>query len=734
MAKKEKPTTDILKDPVPHTSVSKTVSDAVIGSAIKAGSTVLSVMAGLLAAVLILYSGYVLYDSFFTMNNAVTDSWDLLEYKPEIIEDGMTPLTNTDTLRDINDDYRAWLTVYDTTIDYPVVQGENDLYYASHDIYGRTSLTGAIYLAAANDAHLKDSYNLIYGHHMDNKAMFGGLDAFKDESYFNSHREGLIIGTSGIYDIEFFAVATADAYESVLYTVGDRAADVISYLAAGGTTSGEDGVDGVQPQIATNVLYFDAAVAQDAEKVIALSTCANATTNGRLLVFGKMVKRNVLVLDAIGYEGIYDGEDHFPEINVSIEEGTEIVYSIDGGETWTKELPSIRNVGEITVMIKAENETAGSAKATVTLKVNPRPVTVTALDAFKTYGSPDPDWEAILSGTLPGEEGLISYLLSRTPGENAGSYPITPSGDEVQGNYIVTYIPGRLIITSAGTLAVTATGYAGVYDGQPHYADYSVNVTEGTLIEFSTDGGNTWTTEIPNIIDPGQIPVIVRATNPNYGTAYATAVLLVWDNPVPDDQVSLTVVKVWSDNNNADGARPTQLYMILTGGGEARTVQLGAANNWSATLQMPRYDANGNEIAYTWTEPEVAGYTMTSQTTEDGVTIITNTRNSVTPQPQATYTLTIRYRYLDGTEAAATYTATLAPGSIYDVTSPVIAGYTASNLRIAGTMPAQNVEYVVLYIPEGTNPLPEEMTILIESNRTPLAGGTIFINVGDCFE
>lgn len=53
-------------------------------------------------------------------------------------------------LSEINPDYRAWLTIYDTNIDYPVMQGEDDLFYASRDIYKEVSLTGSIYLAAAN--------------------------------------------------------------------------------------------------------------------------------------------------------------------------------------------------------------------------------------------------------------------------------------------------------------------------------------------------------------------------------------------------------------------------------------------------------------------------------------------------------------------------------------------------------------------------------------------------------
>jgi sortase B len=176
---------------------------------------------------MILYSGYVLYDSFATELNAFSANSDLLRYKPVVMAE---PSDTTPSLADVNEDYRAWITVTDSPIDYPVVQGKDDLYYAAHDVYRESSLTGAIYLAAANSPDFSDSYNLLYGHHMDNGAMFGSLDRFMDRDYFRSHQMGIIVSESGIYDITFFAAIRTDAYESRVYRVGDRAGDVISFL------------------------------------------------------------------------------------------------------------------------------------------------------------------------------------------------------------------------------------------------------------------------------------------------------------------------------------------------------------------------------------------------------------------------------------------------------------------------------------------------------------------------
>ena len=274
------PGKDILKHPTPAAGTAKRTVDAVL-SALKIGNGMVSLLSGLLAAVMILYSGYVLYDNFSTEYRAYSSAWDLLKYKPAVMNSG-EPGKGAEILTAINKDYRAWLTVYDTTIDYPVVQGANDLYYATHDIYRNVSLTGAIYLAAGNSRDFSDSYNLLYGHHMDNGAMFGSLDRYRDSDYFYGHQQGIIITESGDYDVTLFAVAGTDAYESRIYSAGNRAEDVIAFL-----TGDRDGDAG----IGTSVLIYDEKAAQGTKRIIALSTCADVNTNGRLVVFGRMTKR-----------------------------------------------------------------------------------------------------------------------------------------------------------------------------------------------------------------------------------------------------------------------------------------------------------------------------------------------------------------------------------------------------------------------------------------------------------
>ncbi len=106
---------------------------------------------------------------------------------------------------------------------------------------------------------------------------------------------------------------------------------------------------------------------------------------------------------------------------------------------------------------------------------------------------------------------------------------------------------------------------------------------------------------------------------------------------------------------------------------------------------------------------------------------------TVSPTPSPTpgvkpVRLTIWYIYWDGRTAAPTYKHIHWPGEDYDVVSPVIPGYTATLLRVSGTMPNHDMEYTVIYIPEKSKLIP------IDDYSIPLGLGDLWIHVGVCFE
>ena len=248
----------------------KLTAPQIINALAVATNGVVTFVGIMLASALVLCSGFALYDTLYIEQSA-KQNWDTLQYRPDIIDDPNARLTPSE-LAAINPDYRAWITVYDTNIDYPVMQGGDDLYYASHDVYKETSLSGSIYLAAANSPDFSDNYNLLYGHHMDNGAMFGDLDKFMDADFFDAHRKAVLVTDDAVYDLYIFALVETDAYEQTIYNAGNK--DLAELLA----------------YVASHYLQYDTGV-QIGEKVIALSTCASSATNGRLVLLATMTLR-----------------------------------------------------------------------------------------------------------------------------------------------------------------------------------------------------------------------------------------------------------------------------------------------------------------------------------------------------------------------------------------------------------------------------------------------------------
>ena len=94
------------------------------------------------------------------------------------------------------------------------------------------------------------------------------------------------------------------------------------------------------------------------------------------------------------------------------------------------------------------------------------------------------------------------------------------------------------------------------------------------------------------------------------------------DNPEEDvPKTSATVVKVWDDNDNEEGMRPSSLRVTLSNG---QSFSLNEGNDWSVTVEDLPAEADGRPIIYTWTEQSVPGYTHTETVTTGTTTVMTN--------------------------------------------------------------------------------------------------------------
>ncbi len=162
----------------------------------------------------------------------------------------------------------AWLTLDDSSIDYPIMQGTTNETYLNTDPYGKYSLSGSIFLDYRNSPDFTDAYSLVYGHHMEKNLMFGSIDQWLDEDYFNAHRTGTLTTSNRIYKLNVIAVCEENASTVQLFQPTDvEARETFAYIQ-------------------DHSVYLDETV--ELTHVVALSTCKYPDTEERTMLFCEM--------------------------------------------------------------------------------------------------------------------------------------------------------------------------------------------------------------------------------------------------------------------------------------------------------------------------------------------------------------------------------------------------------------------------------------------------------------
>ena len=166
-----------------------------------------------------------------------------------------------------------------------------------------------------------------------------------------------------------------------------------------------------------------------------------------------------------------------------------------------------------------------------------------------------------------------------------------------------------------------------------------------------------------------------------------------------------------------DGSALTRPAVTITGDGFVP----GELAKAEATGSITNVGSTPNAIRYTTTGAfNAANYSIALSV---GTLTVTEKPK---PEPRRTFNLTINYVYQNGKRAAASYNrGGLKNGETFDITSPVIAGYTASETVVSGTIYNRDIKVTVIYTADGVN---------LDDYGVPLGLGNITMNVGDCFE
>ena len=200
--------------------------------------------------------------SYLLFQNAkqTKETQDLNVQLVEMRQETETEEDNTDWSKgmlDINSDYKGWLTIYGTQISEPVVQGE------TNETYLRTNINN--------------------GHNMNDGTMFGTLDKFEDEEFFDNNGTVCWESEKGKEYYQIFALLVLPGYST--------APDFIDLQAWNNVLDEEQTADMLNTIADRASIFRGESFNLEKDKYLFLVTCDYSINNGRLVLVGRRLSK-----------------------------------------------------------------------------------------------------------------------------------------------------------------------------------------------------------------------------------------------------------------------------------------------------------------------------------------------------------------------------------------------------------------------------------------------------------
>ena len=201
----------------------------------------------------------------------------------EVDDDTTERMLQVRELKKENPDIVGWLEIPNTEISYPVLQGEDNDYYMTHDYKKEYTIDGSLFLDKDYDWEKPSSNLLIYGHNNRGRdTMFAKLLDYKDEDFYVEHP--VIRFTTDTEDAEYEIIS---AFESRVYYKSEK--NVFRYyyfIDAENEEEYNEFVDNAKEAS----LYDTGKTAEYGDQLITLSTCAFHTEDGRFAVVARKIE------------------------------------------------------------------------------------------------------------------------------------------------------------------------------------------------------------------------------------------------------------------------------------------------------------------------------------------------------------------------------------------------------------------------------------------------------------
>ncbi|MCS6880926.1 MAG: MBG domain-containing protein [Oscillochloridaceae bacterium] len=243
-----------------------------------------------------------------------------------------------------------------------------------------------------------------------------------------------------------------------------------------------------------------------------------------------------------------------------------------------------------------------------TLTVTRAPLTVTANDATRRVGAPNPTFTARYEGFVNGDgpadlNGTLSFSTPATTASPAGTYPITPGG-LTSNNYAITFVDGTLTVTERDLPEIAWPDPAPITYGTP-LSSAQLNAT-ASFNGQTVPGVFTYDPPAGTVLPAGTRNLRVTFT-PNDTTNFAPVSV---DRTITVNRAPLRVV---ADNRSRTygAANPSLTYTANLQGNDtlAQVLTGSPATPATATSPVGAYPINQGTLALS--EYGAERYTLT---------------------------------------------------------------------------------------------------------------------------
>ncbi|MDO5755651.1 MAG: class B sortase [Tissierellia bacterium] len=126
-------------------------------------------------------------------------------------------------------DIIGWIRIPGTSIDLPIVQGRDNVFYLNHDYKGNYDPFGTVFMEIANQPDFSDQNTILYGHNVRSGKVFHDLHQYKDQDFLSKAPIIEISYLNGLYRYKIFAAYRADLQDQFRKT-SYKEKDIKDYL------------------------------------------------------------------------------------------------------------------------------------------------------------------------------------------------------------------------------------------------------------------------------------------------------------------------------------------------------------------------------------------------------------------------------------------------------------------------------------------------------------------------